>query len=70
MLADALRAFYDTNIALINSDAICCDRIVDTINGAPLCIRDTLENSVSDANADGLFLQLSGLRFTVDWSRP
>ncbi len=93
MLADAVRCFYDTDIAVVNSGAIRCDRIIEYIDGSPLCIRDlieispfdnafvvkrvsgrvlaeALENSVSDAHTDGRFLQLSGLRITMDWGFP
>lgn len=93
MLADAVRCFYDTEIAVVNSGAIRCDRIVKSTDGSPLSIRDlieispfdnafvvkrisgrvlaeALENSVSDAHTDGRFLQLSGLRITMDWRLP
>lgn len=30
MLADAVRAFYDTGIAFVNSGGVRCDRVVDT----------------------------------------
>lgn len=34
LLADAVKAFYDTDIALVNSGGIRCDRIIQpTING-------------------------------------
>lgn len=32
MLADAVRAFYDTDIAFINSGGIRCDRIIAATN--------------------------------------
>lgn len=48
MLADAVRAFYDTDIALVNSGAVRCDRIVECADGAPLCIRDVIEISPFD----------------------
>ncbi|KAK3191172.1 hypothetical protein K4F52_002758 [Lecanicillium sp. MT-2017a] len=48
MLADAVRAFYDTDIALVNSGAVRCDRIVECTDGAPLCIRDVIEISPFD----------------------
>ncbi|KAG6003056.1 hypothetical protein E4U21_002409 [Claviceps maximensis] len=92
MLADMVRAYYDTDIALVNSGGIRCDRILGRKLTEPLLVRDimninpfnnalvvrrvsgrvlaqALENSVSDAHTDGRFLQVSGLRMTVDWSR-
>ncbi|TQV93829.1 2,3-cyclic-nucleotide 2-phosphodiesterase [Cordyceps javanica] len=48
MLADAVRAFYDTDIGFVNSGAVRCDRIVDCDGGAPLCIRDVIEISPFD----------------------
>ncbi|OKL64609.1 hypothetical protein UA08_00561 [Talaromyces atroroseus] len=44
LLADAIRAF----IALINSGAIRCDRVINCNNGLPLCIRDLIEISPFD----------------------
>ncbi|KAG5984332.1 hypothetical protein E4U55_005217 [Claviceps digitariae] len=93
MLADMVRAYYDTDIALVNSGGIRCDRIIHPGRDEPLLVRDmidinpfdnaivvrrisgdvlaeALENSVSDAHTDGRFLQVSGLRMTVDWTRP
>lgn len=92
MLADAIRAFYDTDIAFMNGGSIRCDRILQSQETTPLRIRDlidicpfgcplvvrrisgrtlatALENSVSDAHADGRFLHPSGLGFSVDWNR-
>ncbi|KAM3509635.1 hypothetical protein MY11210_006235 [Beauveria gryllotalpidicola] len=48
MLADAVRAFYDTDIGFVNSGAVRCDRIVECDNGAPLCVRDVIEISPFD----------------------
>ncbi|KAM3449178.1 hypothetical protein MY3296_007131 [Beauveria thailandica] len=48
MLADAVRAFYDTDIGFVNSGAVRCDRIVELDNGAPLCVRDVIEISPFD----------------------
>lgn len=48
MLADAVRAFYDTDIALVNSGAVRCDRIVQCVDKTPLCIRDVIEISPFD----------------------
>ncbi|KAA8649586.1 hypothetical protein EYZ11_005955 [Aspergillus tanneri] len=43
MLADAVRAFYQTDIAFFNSGAIRCDRIIDqTVSGKPLLVRDII----------------------------
>lgn len=44
MLADAVRAFYQCDIALVNSGSIRCDRIIQpaTIE-EPLCIRDAMD---------------------------
>lgn len=94
LLADAVRAFYDVEIALVNSGAIRCDRIVESADSnTALSIRDAieispfgnafvvkrvygkvlteaLENSVSDAHTDGRFLQLSGLKMSMDWECP
>lgn len=44
MLADAVRAFYQCDIALVNSGSIRCDRIIQpaTIED-PLCIRDAMD---------------------------
>ncbi|EGX95968.1 5'-nucleotidase [Cordyceps militaris CM01] len=48
MLADAVRAFYDTDIGFVNSGAVRCDRIVECDGDAPLCIRDVIEISPFD----------------------
>ncbi len=48
MLADAVRAFYDTDIGFVNSGAVRCDRIIECDNDAPLCIRDVIEISPFD----------------------
>lgn len=48
MLADAVRAFYDTDIGFVNSGAVRCDRIVECNDGSPLCIRDVIEISPFD----------------------
>ncbi|OAQ97734.1 hypothetical protein LLEC1_00420 [Akanthomyces lecanii] len=48
MLADAVRAFYDTDIGFVNSGAVRCDRIIECENGAPLSIRDVIEMSPFD----------------------
>ncbi|PHH68131.1 hypothetical protein CDD82_812 [Ophiocordyceps australis] len=48
MLADALRAFYATDIALVNSGAIRCDCIVTCVNGSPLSIHDAINISPFD----------------------
>lgn len=48
VLADAVRAFYDTDIGFVNSGAIRCDRVVQCSNGSPLCIRDVIEISPFD----------------------
>ena len=48
MLADAVRAFYNTDIALVNSGAIRCDRIIKCIDGSPLRIHDVIEISPFD----------------------
>lgn len=46
LLADAVRAFYDVEIALVNSGAIRCDRIVESAdNSTALSIRDAIEIS-------------------------
>lgn len=45
MLADAVRAFYATDIALVNSGAIRCDCVVNSVDGSPLSIRDIIEIS-------------------------
>lgn len=46
MLADAVREFYDTDIAFFNSGAIRCDRLLDsTLPGdRPLRVRDVIGN--------------------------
>lgn len=48
MLADAVRAFYDTDIGFVNSGAVRCDRIIECEYDAPLCIRDVIEISPFD----------------------
>ncbi|KAJ6781192.1 hypothetical protein PWT90_05969 [Aphanocladium album] len=48
MLADAVRAFYDTDIGLVNSGAVRCDRVVKCESDVPLCIRDVIEVSPFD----------------------
>jgi 2',3'-cyclic-nucleotide 2'-phosphodiesterase (5'-nucleotidase family) len=48
MLADAVRCFYETDIAVVNSGAIRCDRIIECVDGSPLCIRDLIEISPFD----------------------
>ncbi|PHH65674.1 hypothetical protein CDD81_1760 [Ophiocordyceps australis] len=48
MLADALRAFYATDIALVNSGAIRCDCIVKCVDGSPLSIHDAINISPFD----------------------
>lgn len=45
MLADAVRAFYNTDIALVNSGAIRCDRIIQPVDGVPLRIGDIVDIS-------------------------
>ncbi|EAW13545.1 putative UDP-sugar hydrolase [Aspergillus clavatus NRRL 1] len=42
MLADACRAFYGTDIALINSGSIRCDRIIEP-TASPLRVKDIIE---------------------------
>lgn len=44
MLADAVRAFYDADIAFVNSGGIRCDRIVEPTNSASgaLCVKDII----------------------------
>jgi len=50
MLADAVRAFYDVDIALVNSGAIRCDRVIEpSADGVtPLCVRDVIDISPFD----------------------
>lgn len=48
MLADAVRAFYNSDIAFVNSGAIRCDRIIPPTNGKPLRIRDVMDISPFD----------------------
>lgn len=48
MLSDAVRAFYNTDIALVNSGAIRCDRVVECMADSPLCIRDIIDISPFD----------------------
>ena len=45
MLADALRAFYNAHIGIINSDGIRCDRIMDSTPGNPLIVKDVLDTT-------------------------
>jgi 2',3'-cyclic-nucleotide 2'-phosphodiesterase (5'-nucleotidase family) len=42
LLADAVRAFYDTDVALVNSGSVRCDRVVSPTRarGSPLSMRD------------------------------
>lgn len=49
MLADAVRAFYDTDIAFINSGGVRCDRIIAETNGNnALKVKDIIgENCIS-----------------------
>jgi len=42
--------------------------VVKRMRGSALL--QALENSVSDAHADGRFLQVSGLRLVADWQQP
>lgn len=44
MLADAVRAFYDTDIAFFNSGGIRCDRVIESTmtSGQPLLARDII----------------------------
>jgi 2',3'-cyclic-nucleotide 2'-phosphodiesterase (5'-nucleotidase family) len=44
MLADAVRAFYDTDIGLFNSGAVRSDRILGAteLDGEPLLVRDII----------------------------
>ncbi|KAJ9284626.1 hypothetical protein DTO021C3_7753 [Paecilomyces variotii] len=45
MIADAVRGFYDTDIAFFNSGAIRCDRLLDSSlpGGRPLRVRDIID---------------------------
>lgn len=47
MIADAVRGFYDTDIAFFNSGAIRCDRLLDSSlpGGRPLRVRDIIGNT-------------------------
>lgn len=42
MLADAVRAYYASDIAFVNSGAVRCDRVIDA-SAAPLTVRDIRE---------------------------
>ncbi|KAF7161052.1 hypothetical protein CNMCM5623_006729 [Aspergillus felis] len=42
MLADAYRAYYDADIALVNSGSIRCDRIIEPVS-SPLRVKDIIE---------------------------
>ncbi|KJZ77718.1 hypothetical protein HIM_02895 [Hirsutella minnesotensis 3608] len=48
MLADAVRAYYNTEIAFVNSGAIRCDKIIKAEKGAPLRVRDVIDISPFD----------------------
>lgn len=48
MIADVVRAFYESDIALINSGGIRCDRIIDPSITVPLRIRDIIDVSPFD----------------------
>ncbi|KAK4064149.1 uncharacterized protein Triagg1_9128 [Trichoderma aggressivum f. europaeum] len=48
MLADAVREFYNTDIAVVNSGAIRCDRIIQAQQNTPLRIRDVVDISPFD----------------------
>ncbi|KFY96222.1 hypothetical protein V498_02800 [Pseudogymnoascus sp. VKM F-4517 (FW-2822)] len=48
MLADAVRAYYNTDIAFVNSGAIRCDRIIQAQPNQPLRIRDVIDISPFD----------------------
>lgn len=48
MLADAVRAYYNTDIAFVNSGAIRCDRIIHAQPNQPLRIRDVIDISPFD----------------------
>ncbi|EGN97255.1 hypothetical protein SERLA73DRAFT_169647 [Serpula lacrymans var. lacrymans S7.3] len=73
MIADAVRAYYDVDIALINSGGLRYilpfdnPFVVKRLPGRT--ILSALENSVSDI-VDGRFFQLSGLSIKVDSCRP
>jgi 2',3'-cyclic-nucleotide 2'-phosphodiesterase (5'-nucleotidase family) len=43
MIADIVRAFYQSDIALINSGGIRCDRVIPASNSVPLRIRDVID---------------------------
>jgi 2',3'-cyclic-nucleotide 2'-phosphodiesterase (5'-nucleotidase family) len=43
MLADALRAFYDTDIAFVNSGGIRCDRVIESSERVPMRVRDLVD---------------------------
>lgn len=53
MLANAVRAFYDTDIAFFNSGSIRCDQVLGpTIpNGSPLLVKDIISRSCSLQNS-------------------
>lgn len=48
MLADAIRAFYDTDVGFFNSGAIRSDRILEATipDGKPLLVRDIISKPV------------------------
>lgn len=48
MLADAVRAYYNTDIAFVNSGAIRCDRIIQAQPNQPLRIHDVIDISPFD----------------------
>lgn len=48
MLADAVRAFYQSDIAFVNSGAIRCDKVIDAEPGVALRIRDVVDISPFD----------------------
>ncbi|KAJ4489879.1 Metallo-dependent phosphatase [Lentinula aciculospora] len=77
-LADVVRAYYNTDIALVNCGSIRCDRIIplgvltmqDIITAiSTRTLLHALVNSVSDSRTDGRFLQLSGMSIEVDFRR-
>lgn len=49
MLATAVRAFYDTDIAFFNSGSIRCNQVLGptTPNGSPLLVKDIISKSCS-----------------------
>ncbi len=48
MIADAVRAFCGTDIALVNSGSIRCDRVIEPSANRPLRIRDLVDISPFD----------------------